>query len=66
MLFSIILGQNGIPVEPGRKAVWEAIWHALRGPECMEMMEALINPDDFFKIVENMARAVLFLYKRIC
>ena len=30
---SIILGQNGIPAEPGRKAVWEAFWQAGRDPK---------------------------------
>ena len=49
-MFSIILGENGIPVEPGRKAVWEAIWHALRGPKWMEMME---NPYKTWWFLQN-------------
>ena len=35
-MFLIIWDQNGIPAEPGRKAVWEAIWQAGRGPKFVE------------------------------
>ena len=54
LAFIIILGQIGplpSPAEPGLEAVWEAIWHALRGPKLMEMMETPYKTWCFFKIM---------------
>ena len=64
-MFSIISGQNGIPVEPGRKAVWEAVWHAGRDPIWVEIMKTRMKPDVFFKITGNKIRAVFPVQKVI-